>query len=190
VPDFYQGTELWDLSLVDPDNRRPVDFTLRAAYLAEVEATLALAPADRIPKLAELVASWRDGRIKLLTTVAGLRLRRGEPDLFLSGRYVPLETECSAPGSAVAFARVHGDSAVLFIGPRLCASLVESDVRLVLGRDRWKTSHVLLPPELASRTFRHELTGAEILPATTAGQAWMLVGQVFEHVPLGILRAV
>jgi (1->4)-alpha-D-glucan 1-alpha-D-glucosylmutase len=188
VPDFYQGTEIWDLSLVDPDNRRPVDFDRRAALLADVEAVLALPTVDRIPELARFLDTWHDGRVKLLTTTVGLGLRRSEPELFLSGRYVPLETEISVAGAAVAFARARGRDAVLFAGPRLCAPLVESDLRQVLG-ERWKTSRLLLPPELAARTWRHEITGAEIRPATTAEQAWIFLGQLFEHVPIAILRA-
>jgi maltooligosyltrehalose synthase len=91
VPDFYQGTELWDLSLVDPDNRRPVDF-------------------------------------------------------------------------------------------------VTADLQAPLG-EAWKTSRVLLPAELAGRSFRHELTGAELRPTVAGDQSWLFLGQIFEHVPVGILRA-
>ncbi len=188
VPDFYQGTDLWDLSLVDPDNRRPVDFEGRAAMLTEVEAIMALPHVPRVPKLTELLKTWRDGRIKLLTTAVGLRMRSRDPELFLTGRYVPLEADVSVSGEAVAFARVHGGQAALFVGPRLCAALVESDLRLPLG-ERWKTSRLLLPPELGGRVFRHEITGAEIRPTVTADHAWIFLGQIFEHVPIGILWA-
>jgi (1->4)-alpha-D-glucan 1-alpha-D-glucosylmutase len=189
VPDFYQGTDLWDLSLVDPDNRRPVDFAIREQHLASVEAVLALSHAGRLPKLAELLDTWRDGRIKLLTTTVGLRLRKAEPDLFLAGRYVPLETEVTVPGGAVAFARLHDSSASLFVGPRLCAPLIDSDLRVPLGGEKWRTSRIHLPQELAGRVFRHEITGAEIRPIVAGENAWIFVGEVLEHVPVGILRA-
>jgi (1->4)-alpha-D-glucan 1-alpha-D-glucosylmutase len=190
VPDVYQGTELWDLSLVDPDNRRPVDFEHRRRLLEAIDELLVLPVRDREARTAGMLASWPDGRIKMLTVAACLRLRREHPELFLSGDYVPLETEVTVDADIVAFARTQGEQAIVFIGPRLCAPIVGADLRLPLGGDSWKTSRVLLPPAFADRTFRHELTGAEFRPTTTSGQVWMFAGQVFETVPVGVLRAV
>ena len=92
VPDFYQGTELWDLSLVDPDNRRPVDFEHRARLLHGLEDLLGPLPihettdsTDHAARVAELLAAWPDGRVKLFLTACGLRLRRSDPDLFHAG---------------------------------------------------------------------------------------------------------
>ena len=190
VPDFYQGTDLWDLSLVDPDNRRPVDFDRRAASLDEIDSILSDGGASRAGRIAALLDAWTDGRIKLLVTAAGLRLRRQAPDLFLWGTYEPLQVDPTVGGGVVAFARRHADAAVLFAAPTLCAAIVSGEQPLPLGGDSWKTSRVLLPRELAGRTFRHEITGAEIVPTVTESGAWIFVGQVFEHVPVGILRAV
>jgi (1->4)-alpha-D-glucan 1-alpha-D-glucosylmutase len=190
VPDFYQGTELWDLSFVDPDNRRPVDFERRAALLAGIDDVPGSSGADRAARVSEMLRSWEDGRIKLLLTAAGLRLRRDRAPLFLSGAYVPLEVEVTVPGGLVAFARVHEDQAALFIAPRLCAALIDAARPVPLGGDCWKTSRIMLPPGLADRTFRHELTGAEIRPATSNSHAWLFAGQVFETVPVGVMVAV
>ena len=187
VPDVYQGTDLWDLSLVDPDNRRPVDFDRRQRQLDEIDRLLSMPGPERAAAIAEMLAHWRDGRIKLLLTAAGLRLRRDKPELFLDGDYLPLETDITVPGNAIAFARLHGEDGVLFVAPRLCARLLGGDLRPPLG-ESWKTSRVLLPPPLAGRSFRHELTGAEIRPTIAGDQAWLFVGQIFEHVPVGILR--
>ena len=188
IPDFYQGTDLWDLSLVDPDNRRPVDFDHRRRLLDDIDGILSAAGPERKTRLAELLQGWTDGRIKLLTTVAGLRFRRDEPELFLAGDYLPLETEFTVAGSAFAFARLHGEVGALFVAPRLCAPLFGDDRRPPLG-ESWKTSRVLIPQQLVGRTFRHEITGAEIRPASTANQAWIFLGEIFEDVPVGILRA-
>jgi (1->4)-alpha-D-glucan 1-alpha-D-glucosylmutase len=192
VPDFYQGTELWDLSLVDPDNRRPVDFGRREHLLADVDALLAAEPRDRAPRLTEWLHSWRDGRIKLAITAAGLRLRRDHPDLFLAGRYIPLDTDVTVRGSVVAFARVNDrqNEAAIFVSPRLCASLIGDGDLAPIGAECWKTSRIMLPPELANRPFRHVLTGAEIRPTVAGTDAWLFGGQVFETVPIGMLVAI
>ena len=194
IPDFYQGTDLWDLSLVDPDNRRPVDFERRASLLDDVDGTLAMPHQERVPKLGELLSSWADGRIKLLLTAVGLRMRRRDPELFFQGSYVPLAVDMTVPAGAIAFARVHGGSAAIFAGPRLAARLFDAHAEggyvPPIGGDKWKTSRLLLPAELAGRTFTHEITGAEIRPTATADQSWIFLGQVFEHVPVGILRAI
>jgi (1->4)-alpha-D-glucan 1-alpha-D-glucosylmutase len=179
VPDFYQGTELWDLSLVDPDNRRPVDFTLREGVL---EAG--------VTDPGELLASWPDGRIKLYVTRAGLQLRRELPAVFVGGDYLPLQVESSVAGDAVAFARVSEADAVLVIAPRLCSRLATGDLPAPLGGDCWKTSRVMLPESLRNRTFRNVFTGAAIRPTVTIDDGWIFLGQAFDQVPVALLRAV
>src|SRR5258706_5722433 len=93
VPDFYQGTELWDFSLVDPDNRRPVDYAARAAMLA------------KMPAAPTLLRRWTDGRVKLFVTQRSLALRAAHTALFRDGAYTPLD----AGPNVVAFTRTHGD---------------------------------------------------------------------------------
>ncbi len=194
VPDIYQGTELWDLSLVDPDNRRPVDFRLRAEMLDDVDALLASPPQERAGVLSEWVLGWRDGRIKLLVTAVGLRLRRELPHLYAGGGYTPLTTDVTVPGDAVAFARVArrsagSDDMAIVVAPRLCERLVVGQMA-PLGGASWKTSRVLLPPALADRTFRHEITGAELRPMRKGDTACIFLGEAFQTVPVAILRAV
>jgi (1->4)-alpha-D-glucan 1-alpha-D-glucosylmutase len=195
VPDFYQGTELWELSLVDPDNRRPVDFDSRARLLDDVDALLAMAPEERAATVAAWVRDWKDARIKLLVTACGLRLRRGLPQVFCGGAYLPLATEVTVPAGAVAFARTarRADGktdAVLFAAPRLCHALADARSAAPLGGDVWKTSRIMLPRALADRTFRHEVTGSEIRPTRTGDSAWIFLGEAFHEVPVAILRAV
>src|SRR5260370_18355 len=112
VPDFYQGTELWDFSLVEPDNRRPVDFELRQKLLDELRGS-SLTPAQLAR---ELYGSWDDGRIKLFLTHAGLAARRAAPDLFGEGSYLPLKPEGPRAPQLAAVARL--------IGPRLAVGAV------------------------------------------------------------------
>ena len=188
IPDVYQGADLWDLSLVDPDNRRPVDFERRRQMLAEVDRVLALEPAARAPELAAHLTSWQDGWLKLLVTAAGLRLRRDHPELFLTGGYLPLVTESTVSASLVGFVRMQGDAAAIFVAPRFTASLVDQQHPFPIGRDRWKTSRILLPPELTGRKFRDLLTGAEITPVVTDSQSWMFAGQLLATLPVAIVR--
>jgi (1->4)-alpha-D-glucan 1-alpha-D-glucosylmutase len=192
VPDFYQGTELWDLSLVDPDNRRPVDFEQRFRALDDVDAVLAQEPEAQTATIAEWTRSWKDGRIKLLVTAAGLRLRRALPEVFLGGAYLPLTTEVSVPADVVALARrsPSGSDAVLFVAPRLCRQLVTTEQPVPLGGDCWKTSRVLLPPDFSDREFRNEITGARIRPTRGADSAWIFIGEAFQTLPVAMLRAV
>lgn len=180
VPDFYQGTELWDLSLVDPDNRRPVDFSLRARMLAELPGSDPLT----------MLRAWPDGRVKMSVTTTGLQLRRELPHVFVGGDYLPLASEVTVAAGLVAFARTSGADAVLVVTPRLCSGLVEEEHPWPLGGDCWKTSRILLPEPLRHRTFRNVLTGQELKPTEGAGQAWLFVGQVFETLPVALLKTV
>src|SRR5207302_5606337 len=91
VPDTYQGTEVWDFSLVDPDNRRPVDYARRREMLRDLQVSVAAA-GPRLPELArELTATKEDGRIKLYVTYRSLHCRREQPALFTTGEYLSAE---------------------------------------------------------------------------------------------------
>ena len=103
VPDFYQGTEFWDLSLVDPDNRRPVDFAARAAALAAMET----------PDWQGLAQNWSDGHIKLAWTRHLLKLRTELAEVFTHGDYQPLEVTGPHRDHVIAFARRRGRDAVI-----------------------------------------------------------------------------
>jgi (1->4)-alpha-D-glucan 1-alpha-D-glucosylmutase len=144
VPDFYQGTELWDLSLVDPDSRRPVDFQARCRMLGELESI-------RGPEeVAGLLERWEDGRIKMHVMVSALRLRRAHPDLFLRGEYIPLESD--ANGHVIAFARRWEGQVAIAVTGRSLARLDQSfwqgrSVRVPMAELRDVISGQVLRPE-------------------------------------------
>ncbi|TVQ35741.1 MAG: malto-oligosyltrehalose synthase [Geminicoccaceae bacterium] len=117
VPDIYQGTEDWDLSLVDPDNRRPVDYAGRRRALEQLRA------GDEV--LAAWSDAWPDGRIKLALVARLLRLRAGDPDLFEHGRYVPLPARGAGADHVIAFARVMEQRALVVVAPRLVSAMME-----------------------------------------------------------------
>jgi (1->4)-alpha-D-glucan 1-alpha-D-glucosylmutase len=108
MPDIYQGCELWDFNLVDPDNRRPVDFAERAAAIADLAARLKT-PEQRPALFKTLMNEWQDGRVKLATTALLLALRREEPELFESGDYQPLVIEGDQSDWAFGYVRSSGD---------------------------------------------------------------------------------
>jgi (1->4)-alpha-D-glucan 1-alpha-D-glucosylmutase len=125
VPDFYQGTELWDFNLVDPDNRRPVDFSHRKELLAELQAC---ATDDLASLVEDLVAEWPDERIKLFTVWRALAARRQDPDLFLQGRYLPLTAEGPQSEQVCAFAREHQGRWLVAVAPRLSLARLRQPV--------------------------------------------------------------
>jgi (1->4)-alpha-D-glucan 1-alpha-D-glucosylmutase len=187
VPDFYQGSELWDFNLVDPDNRRPVDFLRREQMLDTVDAVLKLPFDRRRGALERLVETRESGALKLLVTAAGLRLRAAMIDVFLEGDYVPLEVESPLEGRAVAFARTAADGrAVLAVAPHLIAELVSEDRPLPLG-DVWRTTRMMLPAALAEKTWTDAITGAVVKPITTASGSWLFAGQCLELLPVALL---
>ncbi|TMP90901.1 MAG: malto-oligosyltrehalose synthase [Verrucomicrobia bacterium] len=133
VPDIYQGTEIWDDSLVDPDNRRPIDYARRREMLAQIEKVSAN----------ELMQCWPNGRIKMRLTQRLLHLRRENPELFREGNYESLNFGGELAECAIGFARRHGDRAIIVIVPRL-----SSQVGFPPVGDRWQDTHVLLSSQL------------------------------------------
>jgi (1->4)-alpha-D-glucan 1-alpha-D-glucosylmutase len=127
TPDIYQGAELWDLSLVDPDNRRPVDFQARAALVNR----------DRTTKLTELLENWQDGRIKLQLISDLLQLRRQHPNLFLGAGYTPLHATGVAAERICAFVRQNSEVAII-----VAASLYPT-----MANGEWGETTSLAPPE-------------------------------------------
>lgn len=181
VPDFYQGSELWDLSLVDPDNRRPVDYAHRRHLLAALDAARA-DPAAHRAVAAEALAAWPDGRIKLLLTAVLLRQRRADPELFRAGDYQPLALRGRHAERAVALARCHAGRAVVAVVPRLCAPLTSHERPFPLG-DCWADTAVALPAGLAGRPLRDLVTGAAHAAADVLPLAALCA-----DLPLAVLR--
>ena len=157
VPDIYQGNELWDLSLVDPDNRRAVDYELRRQMFDRIKRP---ATADaKFPD--EFLENPFDGRLKLYLTSQLLCLRKELPELFESADYIPLKVEGEKFDHAVAFARRMQDKTLLVIAPRLIAKLLAERQTPPTGRQVWGDTSISLPCPCA-RTFRNVLTNENI----------------------------
>ena len=153
VPDLYQGCETWSFSLVDPDNRRAVDYGGTRALLAGLRAR-----GNPTPELCrELLDGYADGRIKLHVTSIGLRLRRELPELFLEGRYTAL----GGSPHLVAFERSFGDRTLVCAVPRLSRRLTRGERPWPLG-DAWADARLELPATSAGGRFRNLFTGEEL----------------------------
>ncbi|NIO16526.1 MAG: malto-oligosyltrehalose synthase [Deltaproteobacteria bacterium] len=177
VPDFYQGSELWELHLVDPDNRRPVDFEKRIGYLAEIRSR---ERDDLSGLIEELTHSMEDGRIKLFLIYRALRARRENEALFRDGGYTRLDTAGDFEDHLVAFARSAGDSFSVTVAPRFLTALTGEN-SLPHGREVWGDTSFLLPDGFP-RTFEDAITG-RIIEGGTAPY----VGDVLSHFPAALL---
>ncbi|HVM39593.1 MAG TPA: malto-oligosyltrehalose synthase, partial [Acidimicrobiia bacterium] len=144
APDVYQGTELWDLSLVDPDNRRRVDLDHRVRLLAQLDAEEREAGGERLAR--RLLGEWHDGAVKLFVLSRAMRARRERPEIFVTGRYSPLRASGRRSDHVVAFARAASDGATaVTVVPRLVARWTGPG-RLPVGR-WWATTAVELPED-------------------------------------------
>lgn len=171
VPDLYQGTEYWDFSLVDPDNRRPVDFAARAASLDAGDAPAAL------------LADWQDGRVKQAILTRVLARRAEAPSLFSEGAYIPLASEGPAADHVLAFARAHEERAVIAVAARFAANLPGRADLPLPDAAAWQETFLVVPRNLVGRVASDVLDGVsgplpERLP----------VGEVLGRLPVALLE--
>jgi (1->4)-alpha-D-glucan 1-alpha-D-glucosylmutase len=188
VPDVYQGTELWDQSLVDPDNRRPVDYDRRSALL---QALRARGPSRELAE--HLLATKADGRIKLWLTHRALACRQSWPEVFADGEYLPLEATGSEADRVVAFARRHGEREVVVIVPRLVVGLMRGKTVEPVGAEVWETTRLPIPGTSQGVRYRDVFTGEEIEAEAepgTEGQATLALAEAFAVLPFALLERV
>ena len=174
VPDVYQGSEGWDLSLVDPDNRRPVDYDKRQQWLDEVAGEMS------VEKLDELWKNRFDGRIKFWLTHQLLRARQQNPTLFAEGQYLPLTVEGDYANYIIAFARQHGQDWHVVVSPLHTAQLCRQQNKDIRALD-WKNTQIVLPDNAPS-TWTNQLT-----QATGSGKE-ISVQMIFKQVPVALLN--
>ncbi len=184
VPDIYQGTELWDFSLTDPDNRRPVDFHKRAALLEDVRRRDL---DDRENLLQEVASHWKDGRIKLYLTAKSLDFRRAHADVFLKGEYFPLEASGPLKDCVIAFARRLGDQYSLTIAVRWTTRLGLSHE--LVSAATWSDTSVLMPKPAASSSWRNVITGERIASISESGRPMIHLRDVFRQFPVALLAS-
>lgn len=187
VPDFYQGTELWDLSLVDPDNRRPVDYEARRAMLRQIKERIETSGGDLSELVRELMASSADGRIKMHLIHRALHFRREHEPLFRDGEYIPLTVAGAMRDHAVAYARKNGGEVAVVIVPRLAARLTAGAETPPLGEAVWKDTRVQLPHDLDRGQWHHLFTGRPLAAQSHDGSAEILLKDALEDFPVALL---
>ncbi|MBE3586085.1 MAG: malto-oligosyltrehalose synthase [Thermoanaerobacter sp.] len=184
IPDFYQGTELWNFSLVDPDNRRPVDFTRRMRLLTGLQEKENSAGLLALAK--ELLSTWPDGRVKLYLTYKALHFRRARRELFQAGEYIPLQAAGPLQRHLCAFARRAGESWALVVVPRLVACLNgrEPQLQFPVGEKIWGETALILPARAPDR-WLNIFTGEEI---NSSAKGSLSLAEVFRHFPAALLE--
>ena len=183
VPDLYQGSELWDFSLVDPDNRRPVDYERRRSLLSEVQALGQLPAEECAARVTGLLEHMEDGRIKLYVTWRALQLRRERAALFRDGAYLSLLADGARAEHVVAYARRAQREEVVVCVPRLYVALLGARQTY---RPDWGDTSVDLPVG-ASQRYRNVLTGELIEVGQGAGRGQLRLAEICARFPLALL---
>jgi len=177
LPDIYQGTELWDLSFVDPDNRRPVDFEQRQAFLKEIKAK---SETDILSFISEMMAAPEDGKIKMFLIYQALKARRENVELFQRGDYQKLAVLGSLKDKIVAFSRKCGDRTAIIIAPRLLTDLIKEG-EYPLGEQVWQETRISVASG-SSFVWKNAMTNQEIESEDTL---WMR--DILSDFPVAIL---
>ena len=184
VPDFYQGTELWDFSLVDPDNRRTVDYDRRRRLLREIDD--AVESGGRQSLVERLVSFPEDDRLKLYTAAMGLRFRGRRRLVFDDGAYVPVAVEGPRRDHVFAFVRSHESGHVLVAVPRLIATLTP-DAHPPIGERLWGDTRLMLPPSPV-QGWHHVFTDRCVAQQQDGARSSVLARDLFEHFPVACLE--
>ena len=182
VPDFYQGSELWNRHLVDPDNRRPVDFQIRT------DALKALADSAHVETAgiaSELLTQWPDGRVKLYMIWKALGCRRQHAALFREGEFIPLEAVGDQSHHIISFLRRHEKEQAVIVNPRWVAN-VPNRVGTTLARRFWRGTNLRLPRE-TSNSWRNVFTTKPCDSRLEGSNRFIAAGDLFADFPVALL---
>ncbi len=186
MPDIYQGNEIWDWSLVDPDNRRPVDYSLRRRYLEDVKRLATMSADHRVETLRQWLETAHDGRCKLHVTWVALQFRRAHEALFRDGSYIPLRVAGEHAAHVLAYARKLGDELAIVAVPRLCLRLMGARDGLPCGRDVWGDTRIELPRKMLTTEFRNVVTGNNVAASVVDHAPWLALADVFADFPVAL----
>ena len=183
IPDFYQGTELWDDSLVDPDNRRPIDFEIRRVMLEQIVWDAACDPMSLAEKL---TANPHDGGIKMYIMRCALQFRRENSELFAAGAYEPLEVAGARARNVVSFVRSDGNAHAIIAAGRFFMSL-DAALNSFPKSEIWGGTALALPRKFASGRYKDIFTGRTFDSRLDGGKWWLPISEVFAQMPIALL---
>ena len=187
IPDFYQGTELWDLHLVDPDNRHPVPYDIYRDALESLRLA-SQQQEETLTLIKQLLENSSNGHVKLWTITKALQYRRTYPALFLEGQFRPLEIEGPRSQHVCAFARITEGHLSVTVIPRFISSLCQGPGQWPLGQTVWENTSLLLPRELFGSTFINILTGESISSNLENEHSVLPLEKIFHHFPVALLE--
>ncbi|WP_374089654.1 malto-oligosyltrehalose synthase [Methylomicrobium lacus] len=187
VPDIYQGCECWDFSLVDPDNRRPVDFGSRKIMLAALQNLAAQTLQERLAGVRAMCDTLEDGRAKLWVVSSALALRKRWPEVFQQGSYLPLSVRGEHAAHLCAYARIAGGRIAITLAARFFAQLLGNTDRLPLGEKVWGATTVELPFHRPDKQYTCVFTGKVLKPQKQQSRWHMSVAQVLAEFPVGLI---
>ncbi len=186
VPDFYQGTEIWDFSLVDPDNRRPVDFSERKKLLSQIREAESGSLLDFIERMIERL---EDGRIKMYLIMRALNFRRARYELFATGNYQPLCVSGSRKNHVIAFSRNLRNKSVIVAAGRFFTRLGVPE-NLPIGRETWNETFIELEKNMRFCSYRNVITGEVLRLKEERNKYGLPLAEVFSHLPLAMMELV
>jgi (1->4)-alpha-D-glucan 1-alpha-D-glucosylmutase len=190
IPDTYQGAELWDLSMVDPDNRRPVDFKLRRQMLGDLRRSFSSEKSKSSNHLSAMLEEAANGQIKLFTTHRALEFRRQHRALFERGHYDALSVHGKKQRHVCAYARSFDHEAALVIAPRLVYTLTGGKQTAPIGGDIWEDTWISLPSSNPGDTLRDAFTNEDVLLETQNGVPGIPLSIAMAKFPVALLSKV
>jgi len=188
VPDFYQGTEIWDFSLVDPDNRRPVDYGTRIEMLEELKGKESEFGPLKLAR--EVTMNRENGVIKLYLIYKALNYRESKRELFKTGDYIPIESSGDRADNVCTFVRSTGNSIVLVVVPRFLTRLIQHPEALPFGNEAWKDTFIVTPFEEAGRKYRNIFTGEIVTVMSHKGTTVLFLSELFMNFPVVLMERV
>jgi (1->4)-alpha-D-glucan 1-alpha-D-glucosylmutase len=183
VPDFYQGAELWDLSLVDPDNRRPVDYKMRRDLLDDLKLRLEKGP--RVELIQHLLRGPENGQVKMFVVHMALQVRRKFRELFEKGNYAPVSAIGPRRDHIFAFEVAFQNQSVVVVVPRLVCTLAGGNPEPPTGAELWKDTVIDLP---AATQWHNAFTDEELATEDRQGRGAFPVSKLFAAFPVALLH--